>query len=236
MTYGLKVYNTDGREVINSDESFKNLKLTTGTVSAPIANNTSSFSPGTSLIFARPNSTSSTCGLSVTRYYSFPGSSVDTNERYMADSTNFAYSGPGTYNIATTAIHTAPATRSEYGLEVFDSNTNTIFVTQDFNNSFDILYSGYSNTQTISFTGLDNWTTSAGSDIYVMLNSCYHTYFAGAGFPAAGEYETFIGYEFNTNGSITFRQEVHVRPQSGTDSIQALPQLSGNAYLVVRVR
>lgn len=244
MTYGLKVFNNNGREVINSDITYmRNLKLpsSVSNIAAPggdtnnTTNNASTFAPSTNLILVRPNSTSSLydIGASVTRYYFNQGTqTLDTNIRYMSDYQFYKYRGPGTYNVLTTSVHSAPATRSEYGLEVFDANGDTQFVTQDFDSSFDIVFSGYASAQETTFSSLD-WKTD--TNLYVMLNSCYHTYSAVSGI-AAGEYETFIGYVFLTNGSLVFKQEVIVEPQSGTDSIQALPQLSGNAYLVVRVK
>lgn len=226
MTYGLQVSNGDGRTIINSDQGYPNTQITIGSDIASTEASRASFSSSSALVFTRPTTTTGGpygAAISKSVFYSGvpTGNAVD---HWMTNYANFTYPST-TYKVATLGNQTSPTTPSEYGLEVFDSlGTTTLLMTEGFSASLDILYTGVASKSVTTFANV-NWQTD--SNIYVLINNTNHSYANLTG----TEYESFTGYVFESNGSVTYRQEFHV---GNTTSF--FNEISGNDYLVVRVK
>lgn len=225
MTYGLQVTNVDGRTVINSDQGYPNVKLTSGSNITSTEASVSTFNPSSNLVFARPNTTTGgPYGAAITKSVLY-GTTFRVQEEWMTNYSSFKYSSSGSYNVATLSNQSSPATPSEYGLEVFDSlGTTTLLMTEGFSSSFDILYAGVATTSTTTFANV-NWQTD--SNIYVLVNNTSHTFANLTGTP----YEMFQAYVFESNGTLTYRQEFWVG-----NTVSFFSDISGNDYLVVRIK
>jgi hypothetical protein len=232
MTYGLQVTNGDGRTIINSDQEYPNTQLDNTATLTSTESNRISFSRSSNLIFARPNTTTS-----VTKPYGAAVSDLviysQTTSSVQHWMTNYsAFQNPSTtYKYATLSNQTSPATPSEYGLEVFNSSGNTtLLMTEGFENSFDILFSGVATTSTTTFQSI-NWKTD--TDIYVLMNNTLQRY---SNFFGTGSFELFIGYIFDTDGSLKYVQNYYITDINGQVSTTFFTAVSNNPYLVVRIK
>jgi len=226
MTYGLQVTNVDGRTVVDSDEGYPNVKLSIGSnITSTESSPTTVSNLGSTLVFARPNTTTGgPYGVAFSKSVIY-GTEIRVQEEWMTNYSGFTYPGSGSYNVATLSNQTSPATPSEYGLEIFDSLGNTtLLMTEGFNTSFDILYTGVANTSTTTFANV-NWQSD--SNIYVLINNTNHTFATFQG----STYEMFQGFVFESNGSLTYKQEFYVG-----SSFSFFADISGNDYLVVRIK
>lgn len=225
MTYGLQVTNVDGRTIINSDQGYPSTQLSTASTITSTEASRSNFTTNSNLVFARPNTTTGgPYGAAITKSILY-GTTTYFLDHWMTNYSNFNYSSSGSYTVRTLSNQSSPATPSEYGLEVFDSLGNTtLLMTEGFETSFDILYTGTATTSTTTFANV-NWQSD--SNIYVLINNTNHSFANLTG----AEYEGFVGYVFESNGSVTYRQEFRV---GNTTSF--FNDISGNDYLVVRIK
>lgn len=230
MTYGLQVTNVDGRTVINSDEGYPNVQLTIGSNISSTASTQTTFSPSTNLVFARPNTnTGGPYGVAITKSF-LAGATLRVQEEWMTNYSSYTYPSTGSYKVATLSNQTSPTTPTEYGLQVFDSVGNTtLLMTEGFGVSFDILYTGVATTSTTTFANI-NWQTD--SNIYALVNNTNHTFANLTG----SDFESYSGYVFENNGTLTYKQEYIIENSSGGDSTSFFNDISGNDYLVVRIK
>lgn len=230
MTYGLQVTNGDGRTIINSDQVYPNVKLSNTATLISTESNRINFTLDNTLVFARPNTTTGgPYGVAISSFIAYSGVSYSTRH-WM---TNYsAFQNPSAeYKYATLSNQTSPPTPSEYGLEVFDSSGNTtLLMTEGFENSFDILFSGVAATSTTTFSGID-WKTDTG--IYVLMNNTDHIY---NNFFGQSSFERLIGYIFNTNGDLQYVQNYYITDINGQVSTTFYSGVANNPYLVVRVK
>jgi hypothetical protein len=225
MTYGLKVLNGDGRTIINSDEGYPNTQLSLDPNITSTEASRTNFTANSNLVFTRPNTTTGgPFGAAISKSILYSGTTY-LLDHWMTNYSNFTYPST-TYKVATLSNQSSPATPSEYGLQVIadDQSSTTLLMTEGFDNSFDILYTGEANASTTTFANI-NWQTD--SNIYVLINNTNHSYANLSG----AEYEGFTGYVFESNGTLTYRQEFHV---GNTTSF--FNEISGNDYLIVRVK
>lgn len=225
MTYGLKVTNVDGRTVVNSTEEYPNVKLSIGSnITSTESSPTTISTLGTSLVFARPNTTTGgPYGVAFSKSVLY-GMEIRVREEWMTNYSNFTYPSSGSYNVATLSNQTSPATPSEYGLKILNSSGDTLLMTEGFNTSFDILYTGVATTSTTTFANV-NWQSDP--NIYVLINNTTHTFANLTG----TDFESFAGFVFESNGSLTYKQEFHIG-----NSFSFFNEISGNNYLVVRIK
>ena len=229
MTYGLAVTNVDGRTIINSDEGYPNVQLTIGSNISSTTSTQTIFTPGTNLVFARPNiATGGPYGVAISKSVIYGGVSR-VQEEWMTNYSAYTYPSTGSYKVATLSNQVSPSTPAEYGLQVFDSIGNTtLLMTEGFGVSFDILYTGVATASTTTFANI-NWQTD--SNIYVLVNNTNHTYANLTG----SDFESYSGYVFENSGALTYKQEYHIESVSG-DSTTFFNDITGNDYLVVRIK
>jgi len=233
MTYGLKVTNGDGRTIIDSDQEYPNVKLSNTATLTSTESNRVAFNVADNLVFTRPNTnTGGPYGVAISNFVSYSNTTQSASEHWMTNYSGFRNPST-TYKYATLSNQVSPATPSEYGLEVFNSSGNTtLLMTEGFENSFDILFSGVASTSTTTFQSV-NWKTN--TDIYVLINNTTQSY--ADLFSVGGSFEIFVGYLFDSDGSLKFLQNFYTNDQSNNPlSTSFYSGIANNPYLVVRLK
>lgn len=235
MTYGLQVLNVDGRTIIDSDQGYPNVQLSSASTVTSTEASRANFSASSNLVFARPNTTTPAgagnkpYGTAISKSVIYSQTTY-LQDHWMTNKSEFTYPST-TYKFTTLSNQSSPATPSEYGLEVIaDDGTTTLLMTEGFSTSFDIVYTGVATASTTTFSGL-NWTTD--SNLYVLMNNTNHSYTNLFG---TGSFELFIGYVFENDGSITYRQNYFITDINGNTSATFFTDISNNPYLVVRIK
>lgn len=209
MSYGLQIYNEDGRTQINSEEVAPNTYITGKTASAYSAMGypPSGFTQG-DLILARIANTPVTRGTGVNAYVpmargrdvsnglkSFHGSKAIQDAGFTYEFANTA--GINTALLKTQSGNIAGPSSGEFGLDVYKADGTTILFSATRSTSVKVLAQGTLN-QNETFT----YECPAGltfSKIYVVMNSTYSiVYPANFVFPS---WSIQLIYKFYPNSS-----------------------------------